>query len=83
MNTAFLSKAAAQNLDEALLRNNACKAKNVELPALFSKPFAQLVTEAVEAGRVSVRRVAALLDLPIEEIEEIFAAHGVEFDPGI
>lgn len=83
VNAEYLSKAAAQNLDEALLRNNARKVKSAELPALFSKPFAELVTEAVEAGRVSARRVAALLELPIEEIEEIFAAHGVEFDPGI
>ena len=83
VNTGLLPKAAGQSFDEAMLRTNARKPKGSDLPPLFSKPFAQLVVEAVEAGRISVRRVAALLDLSIEEIEEKFAALGVEFDAGV
>ncbi|MCY4441865.1 MAG: hypothetical protein OXE53_16865 [Deltaproteobacteria bacterium] len=33
---------------------------------------------AIDQGHVSVRRAAALVGLPIEDLEELFAAHGVD-----
>lgn len=47
-------------------------------PELFSKPFAEVLAAAVDGGHVSVRRAAALVGLPIEGLEELFAIHRVE-----
>ena len=38
---------------------------------------------AVDAGRISTRRVAGLLGLAVDDLAGAFAAHGVAFDPGI
>ena len=48
-------------------------------PELFSKPFADVLAAAVDGGHVSVRRAAALVGLPIEGLEELFAVHRVEY----
>jgi Zn-dependent peptidase ImmA (M78 family)/DNA-binding XRE family transcriptional regulator len=82
--TELLPRAVARGMDEALLRNNGRKAgARVALPPLFSRPFAELLAVAIEAGRISVRRAAGLLGLAVDDLAEAFAAHGVAFDPGI
>ena len=45
--------------------------------------YAELVAAAVDAGRISARRAAGLLDLAVDDLTEAFAAHGVAFDPGL
>ena len=47
-------------------------------PELFSKPFAEVLAAEVDGGHVSVRRAAALVGLPIEGLEELFAVHRIE-----
>lgn len=78
----LLPRAAARGVDEALLRNNGRKGAR-EVPPLFSRPFAELVADAVDAGRISARRAAGLLGLAVDDLSDAFAAHGVAFDPGI
>jgi Zn-dependent peptidase ImmA (M78 family) len=46
-------------------------------PPLFSKRFVEIVARAVEEGRVSIRKIASLLGLSIDDIGDLFAAHGV------
>ena len=44
---------------------------------MFSKPFAESLAAALERGSISVRRAASLCGLVIEELEDLFAAHGI------
>ncbi len=46
---------------------------------LFSRRFVDVVVAALDQGHVSVRRVAELLGLTIEDLEELFSAHGLEY----
>lgn len=46
-------------------------------PALFSKCFVEIVARAVEEGRVSIRKIAGLLNLSVDDLGDLFAAHGV------
>jgi transcriptional regulator with XRE-family HTH domain/Zn-dependent peptidase ImmA (M78 family) len=46
------------------------------LPLLFSRRFVERVSSAVEAGRLSLRRAASLLDLSLAELADLCAAHG-------
>ena len=74
-----LTKARAQAIPENALRNNGHRSPaSCEQPLLFSKPFAQLLAAALARGSISVRRAAWLCGLTMEELDELFAAHGVE-----
>ena len=72
-----LTKSAALALPPERLRNNGREFAGDVAPALFSKPFAEVASLAVDRGHVSMRRMAGVLDLPVEGVMELFAAHGV------
>ena len=72
-----LTSATARAVPDAVLRHNGRdEAENVP-PALFSRPFVEIVGLAIGDGFVSVRRAAALLELGVEDLVDAFAAHGV------
>jgi XRE family transcriptional regulator, fatty acid utilization regulator len=74
-----LDRAVAERLPEARLRNNGRgRTKAPVPPALFSKRFVTVIASAIDEGRVAVRRVSYLLGLSIEDLADVFAAHGVE-----
>ena len=73
-----LTRSKARAIPEAALRNNGRATHAEEPPALFSRPFAEVLAAAIDGGHVSVRRAAALVGLPIEGLEELFAVHRVE-----
>lgn len=61
------------------LRNNGrAKPGKPETPPLFSRPFVQIVAAALDEGQTSMRRIASILGLAIDEFADLFAAHGVE-----
>lgn len=61
------------------LRNNGRrKPGKLETPPLFSKPFVQIVAAALDEGQTSMRRIASILGLAIDDFADLFAAHGVE-----
>lgn len=49
-----------------------------EPPPLFSKSFMEVLAQAIDEGRVSVRRVADLLHLTIDDMRDLFAQYAVE-----
>ena len=74
-----LKPAVARTVSDAALRNNGHReAVAGTPPLLFSGPFMEVIARAVNEGRVSARRAAGLVDLTIDELAELFAAHGVE-----
>ena len=74
-----LTKARARAIPESALRNNGHEALPRNSPALFSKPFAELLALALERGCISHRRAAALCRLTIDDLDDLFAAHGVVY----
>ena len=73
-----LRPAVARSLPEAALRNNGHAVVAGATPALFSKPFVEILGLAIKGGHVSIRRVADLLDLTVEDLTDLLATHGVE-----
>lgn len=73
-----LKPAAARSLPDAALRNNRPDIAENTPPALFSRTFMEVLGLAIERGCVSVRSVAGLLDLNVEDLAGLFAAHGVQ-----
>ena len=74
-----LTKVRARAIPESALRNNGQEAPPRESPALFSKPFAELLAAALERGHISIRRAASLCGFSIEDLDELFTAHGVVY----
>jgi Zn-dependent peptidase ImmA (M78 family) len=74
-----ISRARAQEIPDAALRNNEHRGAVPE-PAtpLFSKPFAEVIARALDEGRLSARKAADLLDLTIDDLPDVFRAHGIE-----
>ena len=74
-----LTRKKARAIPEDALRNNGRETSGDRPPTLFSRGFADVLAAAIDSGHVSVRRAAALVGLPIEDLEELFAGHGVEY----
>ena len=74
-----LARAKAQAIPESALRNNGRQDEAPTPPALFSRPFMDVIAAAIDRGHISVRRAAVLVGLPSEELQELFTVHGVDF----
>ena len=73
-----LKSSVARSLPEIALCNNGREVATDAMPALFSRPFVEVLGLAIDAGHVSIRSMAGLLDLTIEDLADLFEAHGVE-----
>jgi XRE family transcriptional regulator, fatty acid utilization regulator len=73
-----IARARAQEIPDAVLRNNGRAVATVEPPPLFSKPFAEVIARALHKGRISARRAADLLDLTVDDLPDLFRNHGIE-----
>ena len=72
-----LKSTVAHSLPEEALRHNGRDAVDGELPALFSRSIVEVLGLAVDKGHVSIRRVASLLELTVEDLADLFTAHNV------
>ena len=75
-----LPAARAREIPESSLRNNGGSAVESDVPTLFSKPFAEVLGMAIKQGRVSVGRAARLINVSVDELPGLLAAHGVEHE---
>lgn len=75
-----IARARAQEIPDAALRNNGHLGLIAERtpPALFSKPFAEVIARALHEGRLSARKAADLLDLSVDDLPDLFRDHGIE-----
>lgn len=73
-----IDRARVRAIPDAALRNNGRAVAAVDPPPLFSKPFVEVIARALDEGRISARRAADLLDLTIDDLSDLFQAHGVE-----
>lgn len=73
-----LAPAAARAIPGAALRNNGRAVADTAPPPLFSGPFMEVMRLALTGGQVSVRRMAGLLDVTVDNLPGLFRAHGIE-----
>jgi Zn-dependent peptidase ImmA (M78 family)/plasmid maintenance system antidote protein VapI len=63
--------------DERLILSSANRTGRCEVPPAFSRRFMEKMGWAVDRGDLSVRRLASLLEVTVEELTELFIAHGL------
>lgn len=71
----------AQNeaiVDDSLRNNGRSRPRWQPPPPLFSRPFVKIVAAALDEGKTSTRRIASILGIAVDDLAELFAAHGVE-----
>jgi Zn-dependent peptidase ImmA (M78 family)/transcriptional regulator with XRE-family HTH domain len=74
-----LSRAQSETISEDDLRNNGKSKPGKQVtPPLFSRPFVEIVATALDEGKTSMRRIASILDIPIDDFPQLFAAHGID-----
>ena len=72
-----LTSATARAVPDVALRHNGRSDAESQPPALFSRPFLEVLGLSVREGLVSIRRAATLLELSIDDLSDLFAVHGV------
>ena len=72
-----LTSATAHAIPDGALRHNGREDVENAVPALFSRTFMETIGLAVGDGLLSVRRAAALLDLSVDDLSDLFEVHGV------
>lgn len=72
-----IDQATAQGIPEAALHKNGSPNREFAPPVRFSRRFVEVVGEALEQDCLTLQRAVDLLALPVGELEELFAAHGV------
>src|ERR1700738_1163511 len=73
-----LDSARANKIPDAELRNNGRNILGRTPPPLYSKAFMEVMALAIDEGQVSARKAADLLDMKLEDLTELCAAHGVK-----
>lgn len=73
-----LSNLDARSVSDTTLRNNGRQRADTQPPPLFSRIFAEVIAQGLEEGQLSVRRIAALLDIRVDELSDWFRLHGLE-----
>ncbi len=74
----LLEKAEARATPAEALRFNGRPTRPTgETPPLFSRRFVKIVARAVDEGRVSIRKIASVLNLSVDDLGDLFAAHSV------
>ena len=72
-----LTAKAARFIEDRLLASGASRPRKSDLPLLFSRSFMEVLASAVDQGRVSARRAADLAGLTLDDLADLFDAHGV------
>jgi XRE family transcriptional regulator, fatty acid utilization regulator len=79
----LLAKSTALAVPADAIRNNGhptglfAENRAAKRLPLFSRRFVEIVARAVEEGRVSIRKIASLLGMFVDDLGDLFAAHGV------
>jgi hypothetical protein len=73
-----MDNAQANKILDADLRNNGRNVSGRAAPPLYSKAFMEVIALAIDEGQVSVRKAADLLDMTLEDLAELCAAHDVK-----
>lgn len=73
-NLGYLNKAALETVNQKRLSRETEAIK----PKLYSQRFVECLHKGIDKGLISVRKVAALLDCNIEDLEDLFREYGFE-----
>lgn len=78
LNLKLISKAEAQRIFERRREAGDRTWAGATLPRLFSERFVRCIGSALDAGRLSVRRAANLLDLPMADLADLLRSYQIE-----
>ncbi len=74
----IIPQGVARQVPEAAIRNNGRTGAAREAPPPFSRTFLEVMARAQEEGHLSTRRAASLLGITLDDLPELYQAHGID-----
>jgi Zn-dependent peptidase ImmA (M78 family)/DNA-binding XRE family transcriptional regulator len=74
----IIHQAIARQISDAAIRNNGHTGVPREAPPPFSKQFMGVVARALDEGLLSTRRAANLLGVTLDDLPDLYQAHGID-----
>lgn len=74
----YLNQSAARSLNATFSKTEARRESTSWRSRLFSKRFAAILARALDNGVISARRAANMLGFTLEDLDDLFADHGLE-----
>ncbi|MBI5162749.1 MAG: ImmA/IrrE family metallo-endopeptidase [Magnetospirillum sp.] len=74
----IISQAVARQVPEAAIRNNGRPGRARDMPPPFSRRFMEVIASALDDGVLSTRRAAGLLGVTLDDLPELYRAHGID-----
>lgn len=78
-----LNRKVAETIPNRSLRNNGNGRSSDGAPLRFSKRFMEVIGDAIDVGQISVRRIAKLLNITIDDLQELLDAYDVSCEIGL
>ena len=79
----LIHRAVARQVNDAMIRNNGHASPSREAPPPFSKKFLDVIARALDEGLLSNRRAAGLLRVTLDDLPELYQAHGIDASMGL
>ncbi|CAK0777042.1 HTH-type transcriptional regulator / antitoxin HigA [uncultured Gammaproteobacteria bacterium] len=73
-----IHNSVARQVRDVNLRNNGRSGASQASPPLFSRRFMDVIARALDEGLLSTRRAANLLGITLDDLPELYKAHGIE-----
>jgi Zn-dependent peptidase ImmA (M78 family)/DNA-binding XRE family transcriptional regulator len=73
-----IHNSVAHQVRDVTLRNNGRPGAPQATPPLFSRRFMDVIARALDEGLISTRRAAGLLGITLDDLPELYRAHGIE-----
>lgn len=78
-----IPQAVARQIPEASIRNNGRPSMTRDVPPPFSRRFVEVIAIALENGVLSTRKAATLLGVTLDDLPDLYRAHGIDADMGL
>lgn len=78
LNLGWITKAQADAVSDAALRNNGRPARKAEAPLPFGRKFLAPFANGIAEGRISVRKAVGILGVTVDGLRSLLEAHGFE-----
>ena len=75
VNLGYVTQSAAFRVKPLLVLH--ASLEKPQIPALFSKRYLQSIAWAIDEGEISVRRAGTLLNVPMENLRDLFGQHQI------
>jgi len=73
-----ITQGVARQVPDAAIRNNGRASVLRDAPPIFSRRFLEVIARGLDEGHLSTRRAASLLGVTLDDLPDLYQAHGID-----